>query len=120
MTEIQSGNSFSVSSRFMQGMHKAASDNSIDAKEIAQLVKIASEDAAGLTDDEKNILTSLFSQKLDTTGLNPEEKILFDKLRGSKTSQEVVDQNVQTLKNIVNYSAPQCQDSKSCNFNSLV
>jgi len=115
MTEIQSGNSYSVSSRFMQEMHKAASDNSIDAKEIAQLVKIASEDAAGLTDDEKNILTSLFTKKLDTSGLNPEEKILFDKLRGSQTSQEVVDQNVQTLKSIVNHE----NDPNSLNFSKL-
>ncbi len=115
MTEIQSGNSFSVSSRFMQEMHKAASDNSIDAKEIAQLVKIASEDAAGLTDDEKNILTSLFTKKLDTSGLNPEEKILFDKLRGSQTSQEVVDQNVKTLKSIVNHE----NDPNSLNFSKL-
>lgn len=115
MTEIQSGNSFSVSSRFMQEMHKAASDNSVDAKEIAQLVKIASEDAAGLTDDEKNILTSVFTKKLDTSGLTPEEKTLFDKLRGSNTSQEVADQNIQALKSIINHE----NDPNSLNFSKL-
>jgi predicted nucleotidyltransferase len=116
MTEIQAGNNFSVSTRFMQEMHKAATnDNTVDAKELARLVQVASEDANGLTDDEKSMLMGLFTSKLDTTGLSPEEKVLFDQIKGTDTSQEVVDQNIQALKSVSAHE----NDPNSLNFSKL-
>lgn len=106
MSEIQTGNTFSVSTRLMQEVHKAATnDNTVDASELARLVQIASEDASGLTEDEKILLLSLFTKKLDTSGLSPAEKALFEKLGESSTSQEIVDQNIQALKNLASHDS---------------
>jgi hypothetical protein len=115
MTEIQAGNNFSVSTRFMQEMHKAASDNNVDAKELARLVQVASEDASGLTDDETAMLASLYTKKLDTSGLTSEEQALFNKIQGGNTSQEVVDQNIQELKSVTAHE----NDPNSLNFSKL-
>jgi hypothetical protein len=115
MTEIQAGNNFSVSTRFVQEVHKAASDSTVDAKELARLVQVASEDTSGLTDAEKSMLKSLFTEKLDTSGLSPEEKALFDQISGTDTTQEVVDQNIQALKSVSAHE----NDPNSLNFSKL-
>lgn len=57
MTEI--GANFSASTRLLQDMHTRAKDGKIDETDVAALTKTATEDASGLTEDEKQMIASL-------------------------------------------------------------
>jgi hypothetical protein len=105
MTEIKSGADLTASTKLLQQMRQAAKDGVVDNKEIADLTKTASEDAGGLTDNEKDLINSLRAAGGDVSALAPEEQAQVGQLGTSKTGADVVSKNIESIKNLGSYEA---------------
>lgn len=93
MTEISSGANFTASSRLLQEMHKRAKDGTIDAADVTELNRVATDDTSGMTDDEKAMIASLHSGEGGTTAeLAARNVAALNSLPGKTPATPAVDQ----------------------------